>query len=118
VGELIEVVCTECREQIALGPIERGSPPHGPEWHIRHVSETTAQELDYFLLVHRGHVLGAVDSGTIDSYSPDEAPIRATWSLEELVALHPDTGLTDADELAPASSRLAAQLGDYNRAVD
>lgn len=93
-----EIICTECREGTRLGDVwyDTGPPSF---WRIDFEPDEGRTVLEYFLLAHRGHVLGMVDEWAADQ-ADDEAPITTTFGLTELLELHPEVDFDDAERLA------------------
>lgn len=107
-SQVLRMVCVECREEMLIGKVYQSAGTDSV-WGIAHI-ESLAVPTDYFMLAHRGHVLGLVDDATSDLAS-DMEEIVATYTLEEVQARHPDLGLDDADQLGPAGATLARLLG-------
>lgn len=107
-SQTLHFVCVECRENSYVGGVygTEGSPN---VWHIDHL-ENLRSANDYFLLAHRGHVIGLVDGGTIERASPDSDVIEDTFHIDDIARRHPDQGLDDADYIAPAGELLASLL--------
>ena len=96
-SDTLELVCVECRGEILLGRLD--GIPEPPPWSPGAGWVASLETVAYFLVVHRGHVLGTIDSTWIDRLSPEEHLIEYVDD-DELRALHPQTGLWDAGDRA------------------
>lgn len=105
-SETLHVVCIECREETTWG-----KPYHdGERWRVQ-PPRRGPELFGAFVLVHRGHVLGVVEGGTLDSASDRHGEIDTVSDLGSLQSAHPDSALDDADRLAEPSDLLQGLLG-------
>ena len=105
---ILVATCVECREAISVGDIYLDETPP-PIWRIHFFGDTASRELEYFLLAHRGHVLGLIDDFERDRVGDVGPSLESTWSLDELREKHP-VDLDEVEELAPASPLLRSLL--------
>jgi hypothetical protein len=108
VGADLLMVCVECREELALGDVWLDND-RGGLWRIDFAPEERGIDLEYFLLAHRGHVLGMIDSETSEIQA-ETRPLKTVWTLDELRTLHPMSDFDDAERLATASPLLESLL--------
>lgn len=108
-GLNFHLICAECRETVVPGDVWFDPEPPA-RWRIDFQSDGTRHEVEYFLLAHRGHVLGMVDDWAEEDASSDNDPIVTTRNLAELIARHPELDLEDAERLAAPSPLLERLL--------
>ena len=114
-GEVLVMVCVECREQQIFGDIYMADEATDL-WMIDRIAGRLPEE-DTFLLAHRGHVLGLVGDGSTDLASPD---IALTFTIDEIRDRHPTLpyDLDDDDYLARPTDLMAKLLGISREDID
>jgi hypothetical protein len=101
----LHVVCVECREESAWG----GAFHDGTRWRIDPYPKMD-ELCEAFLFAHRGHVLGVVETGTLET-SEKHGLISRVESLQVLLSTHPGDELDDAERVAEPSDLLRGLLG-------
>lgn len=114
-GEVLVMVCVECREEQMFGDIYLADKATDL-WMIDRIAGRLPEE-DTFLLAHRGHVLGFVEGGSTDLASPD---IEFTSTVDEICERHPTlpSDLENDDYLARPSKLMAKLLGISSEDID
>jgi hypothetical protein len=107
-GDVLSMVCVECRERQMIGDIYFSDSTQ--QWRIDRLPGRQAEE-DTFLLAHRGHVLGLVDSPTLDIAS-DSDDIESTFTVDEIRSRHRmlEDHLENDDYLARPTELMAKLL--------
>jgi hypothetical protein len=101
----LHIVCIECREESIWGEAALGET----RWGLS--SYPNMGELaEAFIFAHRGHVIGLVEGGTIET-SETHGDIASVDSLDALLSMHPGTELDEGDSVAEPSDLLRGLLG-------